>query len=100
MVWAAVSTTKATLTIINSQFNSNESNGGGAIYSTGSITINGAFFSGNVALEGNGGAIQALGTLNIDGAGFVGNGADSGGGGAIYSTDMLTISMSMFLLTV
>ncbi|HLU10538.1 MAG TPA: putative Ig domain-containing protein [Oceanobacillus sp.] len=88
---------EGTLTIINSQFNSNESNGGGAIYSTGSITINGAFFSGNVALEGNGGAIQALGTLNIEGAGFAGNGAGSGGGGAIYSTDMLTISMSMFL---
>ena len=103
--------TGLTLTEGTSQGNT----GGGAVFNSGTLTLQRMVFQNNQSTVGNGGAIANGGTLNIDQSLFVGNtaygmnGADGsstgfgggGGGGAafggaIYSVSALTITNSTF----
>ncbi len=87
-----------TLTLNNvsiKNFSSAAGNSGGAISSTGTLTVNGAIFAGNTAGDGSknqyGGAIYAVGTLKVSDTLFAGNACNSAsgmyGGGAVALDD-------------
>jgi predicted outer membrane repeat protein len=83
-----------TLTIINSRFTGNRSNGnGGAIYNSGIATVTGSTFTNNTVSAG-GGAISNHNQLIVSNSTFTGGIA--GSGGAIYSQFSLQVSNSTF----
>eukprot|EP00803_Ostreobium_quekettii_P001172 evm.model.scf_388.6 EVM.evm.TU.scf_388.6 scf_388:61491-71525(-) len=58
-----------TVTVIDSEFSSNEASQGGAIYTAGSLLVNDSVFEDNVAVFGGGGAIKSnAGTANFQDA--------------------------------
>ncbi len=66
---------------------------GGAIYNTGTLTVNGGLFSNNTAVM-EGGAIYNEGTLSVNGSTFSNNDAEYGG--VIFNTGSLVVSGSTF----
>ena len=91
-----------TLKIIDCSFSQNSADdGGGAIYSTGKLTVSGSTFEDNEASGGDGGAIYCEGTTHISDSEFTSNDAGdlklSGHkGGAIYSKGKCYIESSRF----
>jgi fibronectin-binding autotransporter adhesin len=79
---AILNNTGGTLTIEESQINTNKAADGGAIYNgtNGKLTISKSGFYSNVATTYDGGAIFNSATLNIDATVFSGNNAGEGGG--------------------
>ena len=83
---AAVCIIDGYMKVVDSQFDNNvaESYGGGAIYSTADLTVEGGSFTANNATNSSGGAIIHYNkTLTITDVDFIGNTADESGG-AIY----------------
>ena len=89
-----------TLTVTNSNFESNHAEKGGAIYNTGTLTVTGSKFRSNTATNG-GGAISMDGTATIKDSTFEKNTATSNiaSGGAIEVNDQgtLTVTRSKFI---
>ncbi|WP_296849659.1 hypothetical protein [uncultured Methanobrevibacter sp.] len=81
-----------TLTLNDIIFNNNHAGNGGALYIGGETTINNALFSENKA--GNGGAILIQGETEINNVTFNNNQADAGG--ALYIDGETTINDSIF----
>jgi len=95
-VATAGSLTLSSLTLSNG-LASNGVQGGGAIYSHGTLSVSGSTFSGNSspATTGtSGGAINSSGTLTVTTSTFTGNTAQEGGG--IFNQKTATISGSTF----
>jgi hypothetical protein len=83
-----------TLTVTNSTFSGNTAFIGGGIYSdSGSLMVTNSTFSGNKAYEGGG--IYNDGTLTVTNSTFSGNAADESGGG-IFNWYMLMVTDSTF----
>jgi predicted outer membrane repeat protein len=83
------------LTLNNLTVSGGTASNGGAVDSSGVLTINGSTFSGNTA-AGSGGAINSSGTLTINNSTFSGNKANGGNGGALATSGALTVTNSTF----
>lgn len=84
---------KGTLTVINSTFNSNNADFGGAIYGLGNFNIQGSKFTSNIASY-QGGAIHFIGeNLQVSSSTFTSNRAKGEDGGAIH-TEMSGVNIS------
>jgi len=87
----AIATT-GTLTVNGGTITGGKVTNGGTIYCSGTLTITGGTITGGTAGT-NGGNIYATGTLNISGDAQITDGtATDGGGGNIYATGTLTIT--------
>lgn len=89
------------LTLINSLVVSNRAFGGagGGAYCTNSLTVSGSSFVGNQAISSaarGGGAVHCAGLLTITSSTFSGNNADFGSGGAILALDATSVIGSTF----
>ncbi len=76
---------------------SNGAQGGGAIFSHGTLSVSGSTFSGNsspAATGTSGGAIDSSGTLTVNTSAFTGNTAQEGGG--VFNQKTATITNSTF----
>lgn len=73
--------------------NGRSASGGGAIDSSGSLTINSSVFTNNDATGGNGGAIRSTGALTVTNSTFTGNIA-SAHGGAVDANGSLTSTLT------
>ena len=87
--------------------NNTATSSGGAVYNSGTLSIEGSSFEENKAErsggKGDGGAIYNNGTLTVEGSSFVNNNAgkgeiwqEEGQGGAIYNSSNATITNSTF----
>ncbi len=88
----AIDSSKGPFTVTNSTFTGNQATGGGsggAIDSSGTLSVSGGTFAGNSAQ--NGGAIGGVGTLTISGATITDNTA-TGEGGGVWGAGNLSIN--------
>src|SRR5207248_69961 len=69
-------------------------NGGGGIFSFGTLSVSNSTFLDNADLDVGGGGIYSHGTLTVSDSTFSGNSGDSGGG--IVSEGTLSVSNSTF----
>ncbi|MTK64220.1 MAG: PKD domain-containing protein, partial [Methanobacterium sp.] len=84
------------LTVNNCTFNANTATAkGGAIYNTGTLTVNNSTFIYNAATSNHGGAIFNQGTLNVNNSIFSGNTANMNGG-AIFSQGTMNLHFNTF----
>lgn len=92
----AISST-GSLTVVDSLFVGNEGTGGGAIGNAGTAQLTDVTFVGNRVggSNGAGGAIQSSGILTVNGGTFLDQVA-TGPGGAIHATGPTTIAASLF----
>ncbi|WP_297899187.1 transglutaminase domain-containing protein [Methanobrevibacter sp.] len=91
---AIFTTGSNSLNISNSKFESNKAKTGGALYITVPTRINSSNFKSNVA-SNNGGGIYSTNSLNITGGIISGNGANYGSG--IYNTGFLRLNKVSFI---
>ncbi len=85
------------LTVNNCGFNANTATTkGGAIYNTGTLTVNNSTFIFNAATSNHGGAIFNQGTLNVNNSIFNGNTANMNGG-AIFSQGTMNLHFNSFV---
>ncbi len=83
------------VTVTNSTFSGNSANGpGGGIYSEGPVTVTNSTFSGNSADDDNGGGVYSEGPVTVTNSTFFGNSADDGGG--ILSFGPVTVTNTIF----
>ncbi len=95
-----ISVNTNTVTVINATISGNTSNGangGGALYSAGSVSSDGSTFDNNHAPAGQGGAIYAAQTLTLSNAHQFTNNSAAGVGGAIRANNSLTIPAGSIL---
>ena len=88
-----------TLTVLDSHFTDNTGVSGGAIQCFGTLKVYRSVFNGNVALTDGGGAIYSEGSLIVEDSSFSGNSGQYsgyGGGGGIYNDGSATITNSHF----
>jgi len=74
----------------NASTGTEDTNGGGAIYSVGKLTITGAKFTGNTAKYQGGAIYHSAGQLQVEGCTFDGNSTESKEGGAMYVTSVIS----------
>lgn len=89
------------LTVTNTTFTENSvantsGHWGGAIYSVGPVVLDGCTFRGNNAYNGGAIAINTGGALNVANTTFSNNNSAVSSGGAIYSVAAVTVTDSVF----
>jgi predicted outer membrane repeat protein len=80
-------------TVTGCTLTGNQASLGGALFSTGTLTVGGSTFSGNSALV-DGGGLYAGGTVQVTNCVVTGNTAPDVGGGMVFSSGTLTLSGS------